>query len=65
MLNGYFYLMGLIWGMGKRNAKMQKYEKLQFFFPLQVFSLKNKTILERHGEVAGQRTEDTVSAPHC
>lgn len=22
----------VIWGMGKRNAKMQKYEKLQFFF---------------------------------
>lgn len=34
-----------------------------FFFSPTVF-IKNKTILERHGEVAGQRTED-VSAPHC
>ena len=57
-LSGYFYLMGLIWGMGKRNAKIKEYEKLQFFFfPAQVFSLKKQnSARERHGEVAKTQT---------
>lgn len=52
-INGYFYLMGLRWGMRKRNAKRQKYKQVPVLFSslILVLSLIIKTILERNGEV--------------
>lgn len=63
---GYFYLMGLVWGMGKRNAEMQKYKKSPSSFLLSYSSaFINKTkIFQKGMERWGQRNRRHSACPH-
>lgn len=66
-INGYFYLMGLMWGTGKRNDEMQKYKQVSVlsFSPILVLSLMRQKLLVRNGEVGMKEQKTQWIYSHC